>query len=68
MTLEQLIEACGERFDDLCLVDPKSTDWKWYVGYKTPDNDYDRFYGSTPTEAVQNLYDYLKENNLLNNN
>lgn len=65
MTLEQLIEACGDDFDDLCLVDPTSTDFKWYAGFETPDDDYDRFYGSTPTEAVQKLYDYLVENRLI---
>lgn len=62
MTLEQLIEACGER-----LVDIGRNGFLWVVigfGYE----DTCAFSGYNLTEAVQKLYDYLKENNLLNNN
>lgn len=66
MTLEQLIEACGEYLEDISQLTGESTGFRWYVGYIATDGDYERFYGSTSTECVQKLYDYLKENNLLN--
>lgn len=68
LTLEPLIEACGERFCTLQQLDPWSV-MRWRAnGFDCKDAKGICFFdGSTPTEAVQNLYDYLKENNLLNN-
>jgi len=66
MTLEQLIEACGDRFCSL-LIRTYHGDMYWNANGKSGEEAKDLcfFYGSTPTEAVQKLYDHLKENNLL---
>ena len=66
LKLEQLIEACGDEFVELGLLTSKSLNYRWYVSFfRIEYDDYDRFYGSTPTDAVQKLYDYLVENKLI---
>lgn len=67
MNLEQLIEACtgAGLFTLEQLVE--SIDYQWFSSVWKDDFHHTE-YGSTPTECVQKLYDYLKENNLLNNN
>lgn len=62
MTLEQLIEACG---DNLSAIVAKSHKKQWSAVSYSDTSAIVQTYGSTPTEAVQKLYDYLKENNLI---
>lgn len=64
MNLEQLIEACGENLGGI-LRYPNYTTWST-IGYNEKGETIIRTKGSTPTECVQKLYDYLIENNLLN--
>lgn len=66
MNLEQFIEACGERFAELLRLENTDKSFEWHaIAWDGPIAKM-VFVGSTPTEAVQKLYDYLKENNLLN--
>lgn len=61
MTLEQLIDACGGYFGKLVQLSQGAE-------YRFGCQDYwceKEFYGTTPAEAVQKLYDWIKENNLI---
>lgn len=53
-TLSELIEACGKEF--LSLVNNDRDDNCWGA----EDTDGNRYYGSTPEEAVANLWLRLK--------
>jgi hypothetical protein len=55
-TLEELIEACGQRFQDLCLLG-EAGQFQWYCSItKESDGEHMRHYGTTPTEAVSRLW------------
>jgi hypothetical protein len=61
-TLEELIGACGERFQDLCLLG-EGGQFQWYCSItKGSDGEYVRYYGGTPTEAVSRLWLALDKN------
>jgi len=80
MTLEQLIEACGDKQITATRLNSKyqsskaprdSGDQRLFGGYEVAvsnnetEDDYHWEWGATLEEAVQKLYDHLKENNLL---
>jgi len=55
-TLSELIEACGEEFEELgYLGKAEAGTFRWYAVERSTD-DYDRVYGSTPEEAVARLW------------
>lgn len=64
MTLEQLIEACGDSFYSL-QRSHAGLKWGATCVISREIREVDSFYGSTPTECVQKLYDYLVENKLI---
>lgn len=51
-TLEELIEECGERFVDLINSTKYESDVKWQANGENTDTQF----GSSPIQAVKNLY------------
>jgi len=63
MNLEQLIEACGDNLRHMTRVGD-DVDLSWYV----VDTRASVYYGSTPTEAVEKLYNYLNKEKTTSSN
>jgi hypothetical protein len=57
-TLPELIEACGDKFDSLRKIHNNIHDVYYFVAFSTVLNKfhYEQGTGSTPEEAVANLY------------
>jgi len=52
--LDELIEACGDKFEELVRLH-EGAEFEWYAGYDDLLEP-DRSYGTTPEEAVANLW------------
>ncbi len=64
-TLEELIEACGDKFSELRSQNRPDGKWRAYahVGHdEASGQERQRGLGSTPTEAVANLWLVLNPN------
>lgn len=62
-SLEELIEACGEAFNDLQRPTSDTAERKWYALATAPTKPWPHGEGETPTEAVARLWLALNATN-----